>query len=132
MKKIFITSQYPGESVKRLLEKFDVVVYPKPTLPTAMELLDNARDSAALITTVADIVDKKLIDLCPDLKIVSNSGVGYENVDIPYATEKGILVTNTPNVLTETSADLAWELMFSVERRIIEPDTDEREGNFTC
>jgi len=132
MNKIFITSQYPGESVKRLSEKFDVVVYSKPTLPTAMELLENARDSAALITTVADIVDKKLIDSCPDLKIVSNSAVGYENVDIPYATEKDILVTNTPNVLTETTADLAWALMFSVARRIVEADTYVREGKFTC
>lgn len=132
MKKIFITSQYPGDSVERLSRQFDVVVYPKPTLPTADELLEYSRESNALITTVADIVDKKLIDSCPDLQIVSNSGVGYENVDIPYATEKGIFVTNTPNVLTETTADLAWALMFTVARRIIEADTYVREGDFTC
>ncbi|TFG77381.1 MAG: D-glycerate dehydrogenase [Thermodesulfobacteriales bacterium] len=132
MKKIFITSQYPGESVKRLSEKYDVVVYPKSTLPTHEELLENAKDSVALITTVADVVNKKLIDCCPDLKIVFNSGVGYENVDIPYASEKGIFVTNTPNVLTETTADLAWALMFSVARRIIEADTYVREGQFAC
>jgi len=132
MKKIFITSQYPGESVKRLSEKYDVVVYPKSTLPTHEELLENAKDSVALITTVADLVDKELIDQSPQLKIVSNSGVGYENVDIPYASEKGIFVTNTPNVLTETTADLAWALMFSVARRIIEADTYVRQGQFIC
>ena len=132
MNKIFITSQYPGGSVKRLSEKFDVTVYTKSTLPTHEELLENARDSVALITTVADIVDKKLIDSCPDLKIVSNSAVGYENVDIPYATEKGVFVTNTPNVLTETTADFAWALMFSVARRIIQADEYVREGKFTC
>lgn len=132
MNKIFITSQYPGESVKRLSKKYDVEVYPKSTLPTHKELLEQARDSVALITTVSDIVDKELIDQSPQLKIVSNSGVGYENVDIPYATEKGIFVTNTPNVLTETTADLAWALMFSVARRIVEADSYVREGKFTC
>jgi glyoxylate reductase len=132
MKKIFVTSQYPGESINRLLEKYDVEIFPKTTLPTREELLENARGSVALITTVSDLVDKDVIDLCPDLKIVSNSGVGYENVDISYATEKGIFVTNTPNVLTETTADLAWALMFSVARRILEADAYVREGKFTC
>lgn len=132
MKKIFITSQYPGESVNRLSQKYYVVVYPKTTLPTREELLDNAKDSSALITTVSDIVDKELIDQSPLLKIVSNAGVGYENVDIPYATEKGIFVANTPHVLTETTADLAWALMFSVARRVIEADEYIRAGKFTC
>jgi glyoxylate reductase len=132
MKKIFITSQYPGESLIRLSGKYDVEVFPKTTLPTGGELLENARGSVALITTVSDLVDKKVIDSCPDLKIVSNSGVGYENVDISYATEKGIFVTNTPNVLTETTADLVWALMFSVARRIVEADAYVREGKFTC
>ena len=132
MKKIFVTSQYPGESVKRLSEKYDVVVFSKPTLPTGKELLENAKGSAALITTVSDIVSREVIDLCPDLKIVSNSAVGYENVDIPYATEKGVFVTNTPNVLTETTADLAWALMLSVARRIIEADAYVRDGKFEC
>ena len=58
MKKIFVTSQYPGESVKRIAEKYDVSVYPKATLPTREEFLENAKGSSALITTVADIVDK--------------------------------------------------------------------------
>lgn len=132
MKKIFVTSQYPGESVKHLAGKYDVEVFPKSTLPTNQELLENAKGAVALITTVSDMVDKKVIDLCPDLKIVSNSGVGYENVDIFYATEKGVFVTNTPNVLTETTADLAWALMFSVARRIVEADAYVREGKFKC
>jgi len=132
MKKVFVTSQYPGESVSRLSEKYNVVVYPETTLPTREELLENARDSSALITTVSDIIDKELIDLSPELKIVSNAGVGYENVDIPYATKKGIFVANTPHVLTETTADLAWALMFSVARRIVQADEYVRAGEFTC
>jgi len=132
MKKVFITSQYPGESVKGLSDKYNVVVYPETTLPAREELLENAADSSALITTVSDIIDKELIDNSPDLKIVSNAGVGFENVDIPYATEKGIFVSNTPHVLTETTADLVWALMSSVARRIIEADKYVREGDFKC
>ncbi|MEM7009801.1 MAG: D-glycerate dehydrogenase [Thermodesulfobacteriota bacterium] len=132
MKKIFITSQYPGESINRLSDKYNVTIYPKNTLPTRAELLENAKDSSALITTVSDIVDKMLIDQSPELKIVANAGVGYENVDIPYATEKGIFVANTPNVLTETTADLAWALMFSVARKILNAHKHIRDGEFTC
>ncbi len=132
MKKIFVTSQYPGESVTRLSQKFDVSVYPKAKVPSSEELLEYAKDSCALITTVADIIGRELIDRCPELKIVANAAVGYENVDIPYATSKGIFVANTPGVLTETTADLAWALMFSVARRLVEADAYVREGNFTC
>ena len=105
MKKVFVTSQYPGDSVNSLSKKYNVVVYPDTTLPGREELQENAKDSSALITTVSDIVDKELIDQSPNLKIVSNAGVGYENVDIPYATKKGIFVANTPDVLTGTTAD---------------------------
>ncbi len=132
MKKIFVTSQYPGDSVTQISQKYDVSVYPTAKAPNPEELLEYSKDCSALITTVADVVDKNLIDHSPKLKIVSNSAVGYENVDIPYATKRGIFVTNTPNVLTETTADLAWALMFSVARRLVEADAYVREGNFTC
>lgn len=132
MNKIFVSAVYPGSSIDRLAHKYDVLVFDKDRLPTSEELATEAEGSSALITTVSDIVNKHIMDLCPDLKIVSNSGVGYENVDIPYATEKGIFVTNTPGVLTETTADMAWVLMLSVGRRIVEADTYVRDGKFTC
>jgi glyoxylate reductase len=132
MNKIFVSAGYPGNSIDSLSDKYDVHVFDKDRLPTAEELARKAEGSSALITTVSDIVNKKIIDLCPDLKIISNSGVGYENVDIPYATEKGIFVTNTPGVLTETTADMAWVLILSVGRRIVEADAYVREGQFKC
>ena len=132
MNKIFVSAEYPGSSIDRLAQKYDVQVFDKDRLPTVEELAHEVVGSSALITTVSDIVDKKIIDLCPDLKIVSNAGVGHENVDIPYATEKGIFVANTPNVLTETTADMAWVLMLSVGRRIVEADAYVRGGKFTC
>ncbi len=132
MKKIFVSAVYPGSSIDRLAQKYDVCVFDKERLPTAQELAREAEGSSALITTVSDIIDKKLIDLLPDLKIIANAAVGYENIDIPYATEKGIFVTNTPGVLTEAVADMAWALILSVGRRVVEADEYVRGGQFTC
>lgn len=132
MNKIFISAKYPGSSVDRLAEKYNVVVFDKSRVPTSQELEFQSQGSAALITTVADKIDKKIIDLSPGLKIVANAAVGYENIDIPYATEKGIFVSNTPGVLTESVADMAWALMLSVGRRIPEADSFVRSGQFTC
>ena len=130
MKKVFVSLEYPGEAVGRLAEKYEVAVFREERLPTRKELLEGAAGSSAVISTVADSIDREFIDLLPDLKIVSNCGVGYENVDVAYATERGVMVTNTPNVLTETTADLAWALMFSVARRVVEADAYVREGKF--
>lgn len=130
MKKIFVSLEYPGEAVGRLAERYEVAVFRKERLPTRRELLEGAAGSSAVISTVADSIDREFIDLLPDLKIVSNCGVGYENVDVPYATERGVMVTNTPNVLTETTADLAWALIFAVARRVVEADAYVREGRF--
>ncbi|HML95417.1 MAG TPA: D-glycerate dehydrogenase [Thermodesulfobacteriota bacterium] len=130
MKKVFVSLEYPGEAVGRLAEKYEVVVFREERLPTRRELLEGAAGSSAVISTVADSIDREFIDLLPDLKIVSNCGVGYENVDVAYATEKGVMVTNTPDVLTETTADLAWALIFAVARRVVEADTYVRSGKF--
>ncbi|MGD9652185.1 MAG: 2-hydroxyacid dehydrogenase [Candidatus Dadabacteria bacterium] len=130
MKKIFVSLEYPGEAVGRLAEKYEVAVFREVRLPTRKELLEGAAGSSAVISTVADSIDREFIDLLPDLRIVSNCGVGYENVDVAYATERGVMVTNTPNVLTETTADLAWALIFAVARRVVEADAYVREGRF--
>lgn len=130
MKKIYVSAQYPGDSLDRLRKKYDVLEFEGDRLPNREELLAGARGSSAVITTVSDSVDKEFIDLLPDLEIVSNCGVGYENIDVGYATEKGVMVTNTPDILTETTADLAWALMLSVARRIIEADAYLRDGKF--
>lgn len=130
MKKVFVSLEYPGDAVERLAGKYEVVVFGEERLPTRKELLEGAKGSSAVISTVADSIDREFIDLLPDLKIVSNCGVGYENVDVAYATERGVMVTNTPNVLTETTADLAWALMFAVARRVVEADAYVRSGKF--
>ena len=132
MKKIFVSASYPGDSIARLAENYNVAVFDMNRVPTYEELEFQSEGSSALITTVADIVDKNVIDLSPDLKIIANAAVGYENIDVPYATENGIFVANTPGVLTETAADMAWALLMSVARRIAEADSFVRSGQFIC
>ncbi|MEW6144953.1 MAG: D-glycerate dehydrogenase [Thermodesulfobacteriota bacterium] len=132
MEKIYVSAHYPGEPFGRLREKYIVEEFPGDRLPTRAELLEGASGSIAVISTVSDRIDKEFIDLLPGLKIVSNCGVGYENVDVAYATERGVMVTNTPDVLTETTADLAWALMISAARRVVEADAYVRRGDFKC
>lgn len=132
MKKIYVSAQYPGEAFERLRKEYRVQEFLGERLPTRAELLEGAAGSTAVISTVSDQIDKEFIDLLPDLKIVSNCGVGYENIDVAYATERGVMITNTPDVLTETTADLAWALMMSAARRVIEADAYVRRGDFKC
>jgi glyoxylate reductase len=132
MEKIYVSAQYPGESLDRLRKDYYVEEFRGERLPARAELLKGASGSIAVITTVSDQIDREFIDLLPNLRIVSNCGVGYENIDVHYATENGIMVTNTPDVLTETTADLAWALMISVARRVVEGDEYVRSGKFKC
>jgi len=131
MKKVFITANLPGKSVELLKRDFNVEVFPEERPATRNELLKGANDAHAIITMLFDKVDRTLIDSCPNLRVISNCAVGTENIDIPYASEKRIFVTNTPGVLTETTADLAWALILSVSRRLVEGDSFLRDGKFT-
>lgn len=130
MKKIFVTAQLPGDSVKRLSQNYNVDVFPLRRSPSEKELEDSAKDCSALVTMVTDNIDNNIIEQSEKLRIIANCGVGYENIDIEYATEKGIYVTNTPGVLTEATADLAWTLLMSVARRVLEGDQIIRNGEF--
>ncbi len=131
MKKVFVTSnKLPGRAVDDLKNNFDVEIFDKEDLPTKSEIIEGAKDACAIISTVSNQIDREIIDHCPDLAIISNYGVGFENIEVSYATKEGIFVTNTPDVLTDTTADLAWALMFAVARRVVEGDKVVREGGF--
>ncbi|MGB7292860.1 MAG: D-glycerate dehydrogenase [Thermodesulfobacteriota bacterium] len=131
MKKVFVTSnELPGRVIDDLKDNFDVEIFDKEDLPKKSEIIEGAKDACAIISTVSNRIDREIMDNCPDLKIISNYGVGFENIDVSYATKQGIFVTNTPDVLTETTADLAWALMFAVARRVVEGDKVVREGEF--
>ena len=98
-------------------------------LPKAV-LIDKLRDKQGLLCLLVDEVDREVIDAAPRLRVIANCAVGVNNIDVVHARAKGIPVTNTPGVLTEATADLAWALVLAVARRIPEADRFTREGRF--
>ena len=115
-----------------LIRKFaDVEVWFEYGPPPRQVLLDKAKDADALVTMLADKIDKELFDASPKLKIVTQIAVGYDNIDLSEATKRGVYITNTPDVLTETTADFAWALLMAIARRVVEADKNVREGKWT-
>ena len=94
------------------------------------ELLSRVHPASALLPTLADRVDRELLDAAPRLRIVANHAVGYDNVDVPACTERGVWVSNTPDVLTDATADLAWALILALARRLREGERLIRSGAF--
>jgi glyoxylate reductase len=130
MSKVLVTRSLPPPGLKMLNEKYEVEVNPHDRVLTKEEIIAGISDAEALVCLLTDSIDKDIIDAGSNLKIISNYAVGYNNIDFKYATEKGIIVTNTPGVLSETTADLAFSLLVSVARRIPEGDRFMREGRF--
>src|SRR5712664_519994 len=98
-------------------------------LPRA-EFLRRAHDASALLPMPADRIDTELLDAVPRLRIVANHAVGYDNVDVPACTARGVWVTNTPDVLTDATADLTWALILALARRLREGERMLRAGEF--
>ena len=131
MARIFLTRRLPEEGMERLegfTDDFSVFPYDRPIREN--ELIENIGDVEGLLSLLTDPVTKKVIDSGKRLKIIANYAVGYDNIDVEYAKERGILVTNTPGVLTDATAELAWALLFTCARRIVEADAFTREGKF--
>lgn len=131
LQKIFITRKLPDEIVNPLKEKFDVKMWHSEEIQmTYEELKTEAKEAHALWTMLSDRVDRELIESLPNLKVISNLAVGYNNIDIEAAKERGIVVTNTPGVLTETTADLTFALLLATARRVTEAERDLRAGKW--
>ena len=129
-KKIFITRKIPEAGVEKLKEIFDVVVSPFDRDVTQDEIIKMATGAQGLVSMVTNNLNKDTIDHLTPIKIIANYAVGFNNIDIEYAREKGIVVTNTPDVLTEATADIAMALILCVARRIVEGDRLVRKGEF--
>jgi glyoxylate reductase len=113
-----------------LEEKFDVEVNPYDRVLYKEEIVDGVKDKDALLCLLTDAIDRDIIEAGENLKIISNYAVGYNNIAVDCATERGVIVTNTPGVLSETTADLVWSLLMATARRIPEGDRFMREGKF--
>lgn len=129
--RILVTQQVPQAAVDMLRAIGEVELNPRPEcIMSRQELIEAVGRNDYLYCLLTDGVDAQVIAANPNLKIIANMAVGYDNVDIEAATARGIPVTNTPGVLTETTADLAWSLLLSVARRIVEADAYTRAGRF--
>lgn len=129
--KIFITRKIPVIA-ESLLKKsgFNVESYSKDHPITKGELLKNVKSIDGLISLLTDKIDKEVIDAMPGCKVIANYAVGYNNIDSSYAKSKGIVVTNTPDILTDATADLTVTLLLAAARRVIEGDSMMREKKF--
>jgi glyoxylate/hydroxypyruvate/2-ketogluconate reductase len=117
--------------VERLAEHFDVESNPDDDLWGRAELLRRLQGKAGLYANGGERVDAELLAACPELRAVCNMAVGYNNVDVAACTARGVLVTNTPDVLTETTADFGFGLMMATARRMAEAERSLRRGEWT-
>lgn len=129
--RILVTQEVPEEGLEALRKEGDVVFCPDPERPPSrQELLEAVEHADALLCLLTEVVDMELMEAAPWLAIIANMAVGYDNIDVAEATARRIPVTNTPGVLTETTADLAWALLLAVARRVAEGDRYVRAGRF--
>ncbi|MEM0096009.1 MAG: glyoxylate reductase [Candidatus Bathyarchaeia archaeon] len=128
--KVYVTRELPERGMKIIKERFDAEVWPEYGPPPKDEIIRKARDVDALVTLLSDKIDSEVFDAAPKLKIIAQMAVGYDNIDVAEATKRGIYVTNTPGVLTETTADFAWALLMAIARRVVEADKYVRSGQW--
>lgn len=130
MARVFVTRKIPEEGM-HILENIATVEVNREERPvTRQEMLQGVREADALFCMLNDRVDEEVLDAAPRLKIVANMAAGVDNIDIPACTKRGVVVTNTPGVLTEATADLTWALILAVSRHIVKGDRYVREGRF--
>jgi glyoxylate reductase len=128
--RVFVTRRLPGDALDDLRALADVEVWPDETPPPYGDLVTHARDADGLLCMLTDRVDAALIEAATRLRVISTMAVGYDNIDVVAATARGIPVGNTPGVLTETTADLAFALLLAAARRITEAERYLRDGNW--
>ena len=120
--KVYVTREIPERGLKIIKKRFDVEVWPEYGPPLKEVVIDKVRDVDALVSLLSDSIDVEVFGAAPKLKIVAQMAVGFDNIDVKEATKRGVYVTNTPEVLTETTADFAWALLMSIARRVVEAD----------
>ena len=128
--KILVSRAVFPEVLARLSEHFDVESNPADVIYTQTELIAKLQGKDGLFANPADRISLELMQACPQLKAVCNMAVGYNNVDVAAATAAGIIVTNTPDVLNETTADFGWALLMATARRVTESEHHLRAGKW--
>ena len=131
MQKIVVSRKIPQKFIKQLEDIGEVEVWDASLTPMPREkFLTALKDATACFVTLSETMDEEVIEAAPNLKVIANMAVGYDNIDVDLMQSKGIVVTNTPSVLTETTAELGFTLMLSVARRVVEAETYVQNGEW--
>lgn len=129
--KVFVARAIPLRGLDVITEFCDADVWPDELPPSREALLERVRGVEGLVSLLTDRIDDEVLDAAgPQLKVISNQAVGFDNIDVPAATARGIPVGNTPDVLTDATADFAFALLMSAGRRIVEGERYVRAGKW--
>lgn len=128
--KVFVTRKIPENGLEKIRAQCDAEVWSEPLPPPRDVLLEKVAQCDGLLSLLTERIDGELMDAAPRLRVVSNYAVGFNNIDVAAATERGIAVGNTPDVLTDATADMAVTLMLAAGRRLIEANRDIYEGKW--
>jgi len=128
--KVFVTQEIPSAGIDLLKKHTQAIIGKKGVVLPRDKFLKKAKPCQALLTMMPDKIDGEVMDALPELKIIANYAVGYDNIDVKAAAERKIYVSNTPDVLAETTADLAWALLMAAARRVVEGDKITRAGKW--
>jgi glyoxylate reductase len=129
-KKVLVTGRLPEEIMADLRRQFDVIANKEDHPMEHTAIARAIEDREGLLCMLSDIIDSKLMDRAPNLKVIAGMGAGFNHIDLEAATKRGIMVSNTPGANTEAAADLAFGLMLATARRIVEADHMTRSGEF--
>jgi glyoxylate reductase len=127
---VYVTRELPERGLKIIKKYFDTEVWTEYAPPPKKLIIEKAKNVDALAPLLSDKIDAEVFDAAPKLKIVAQMAVGFDNIDVQEATRRGIYVTNTPEVLTDTTADFAWALLMAIARRVVEADKYVRTGQW--
>lgn len=127
---VYVTRLLPEIAIDLLKEYCNVEINQEDRVLTKEELLKNVQGKDAIISLLTDTIDYQVMDAAKGIKIIANYAVGFNNINIEAASERGIYVTNTPDVLTQATAELAWALVLCTARRLVEADNYLRAGHF--
>ncbi len=128
--KVYVTRLLPKPAMDRINSYCDAKIWEGDLPPPRGTIIENIADAEGLLCLLTDKIDAPLMDKAPKLKVISNIAVGFDNIDIDAAAKRGIVVGNTPGVLTETTADFAFALMLAAGRRVAEGDRNVRAGKW--
>jgi len=128
---LYLSRLLPDPVMALVRERFQLVQEPLDVLPNSLALREGLCQADAAIVTLGDRIDAETIHAAARLKILANYAVGYNNIDLAAARERGLVVTNTPDVLTDATADLTWALLLATARRVVEGDSLVRSGRWS-